>query len=439
MISVVPLLALAVHAAPTVAGRISPSVQTASDSVLWDHTVGPLLAQPLWSDRTAYDAAHFLMVPLHAAFQRGHEAWLRAFAAHFQRFAAQGFDNPAPRGSQLARSQYAFFASRFVALASQGGRAELVPPGLLDVLYAFTRNIWAVDTAFAWSRAFPGGVRARLEWKLAERNPTHAYFRAVIDVERFLFGIAANLCSYERVRGNSRCSSPVVTEILAAAQRTFEQRVVRQPEGGWLLQPGVWSDYPDFAYAGQPAIVPGMQPAPVPGVAEDASHSFRLPLLLTSLVGAYGDGDALRSYYEDLRRGLARQFVARVLVRPSADFPGFRTTNYMDGRNGPYRINYLNRGPDFGYGPFELSGSLMYGWWGFLGDSAVAGMYRDIARSFPLPPPVLALYTRGRRVADSGSPRNIMRDAYANGLLELIVRLASRLPVDAVPDPRSPA
>ena len=38
------------------------------DRQLWDATVAPYLRDDLWTDREAYDAGHFLMVPLHGAF-----------------------------------------------------------------------------------------------------------------------------------------------------------------------------------------------------------------------------------------------------------------------------------------------------------------------------------------------------------------------------------
>ena len=59
-----------------------------------------------------------------------------------------------------------------------------------------------------------------------------------------------------------------------------------------------------------------------------------------------------------------------------------------------------------------------------------APAFSAIATAFPLAPAVLALYTGGSRVTDSGDPRSIVRDSYANGLRKLIVHLASELPLD---------
>lgn len=395
----------------------------ASDSILWEATVARLLRQDLWSESRAYNAAHFMMVPLHAAFLPGHEPWLRQFAAHFGRFEVLGF------GSQpvmsLSRLQYAYLASRFVALAAASARNELVSERLRDVLYGAARQSWAMDTGRVWGQVFVG-QRDRLAWKLSVRSPARGYYRAVTDPERFLFGIAADLRAFERVSGTTHQWSPIIDEILAVARRTFEQRVVHLPDGGWLFQPGVPSDHPDYAYAGQSVKVPGMAPAPLRDVAEDASHSFRMPLILTSLVGAYAERDSTRRYYERLRDGLTTQFLTHVLVPPTGEFPAYRLTNFMDGRNGVYRLNYLNRGVDWGYGPYELSGSLTLGWWAFLGQARVRAVYERMAAMFPLAPLVRAVYRVGVP-RGSVSPPNVNGDTWASGLRELIVRLAARL------------
>jgi hypothetical protein len=416
---------LAVAPTPSAAQAAGPRAGQGTDGALWDKTVRPLLALDLWADATAYDAAHFLMVPLHAAFALHDARWQSQFAAHFARFAVSGFQGRGAAGRE-PRLQYLYLASEFAVLAADARRGDLIPQDLLDRIYAGVAQNWQEDTVRGWPRS--GIIRDRLAWKLSVRNPPHSYYRVIDDAERFLFGIAADLRAYELASGVTDRRSPVVTEILAAARSAFEQRGVAQVDGGWLFQPGVWSDHPDYAFAGQPAKVEGMSRSPVPDIAEDASHSLRMPLLLTSLMNAYGPGDSARAFYERARVGLARQFLAHVLVPPSAALPGYRITNYLDGRNGVYRWGYRNRGPDWGYGPYELSGSLTLGWWAFLGDSAVASAYHDIAVSFPLAPAVLALYARGTPHRDSRDPRYIIRDSWANGFKWLIVRLAARLP-----------
>lgn len=396
-----------------------------SDSVTWDRTVAQLLEQRLWENATAYDASHFLMVPLHAAFISGNLRWQSGFDAQFSRFATAGVTPSRDPKTELNRLQYDFLASRFAVLAIKAGRST--PANLVSILGDQLAATWSHDTAWAWGKPFPGGVRERLAWKLSPARKAHGYFGAVDDVERYLFAIAADLRSIERLTGRALPQSSAIEEILAAAQRTFETRGKFQADGGWLFQPGVWSDYRDYLYAGQSRKVIGMPPAPVRDIAEDASHSFRMPLILRSLAEAYSVGDPQRFAYDAMRQGLAKQFLQHVLVAPSSQFPGYRTTNFMDGTNGVYRWQYLNRGPDWGFGPYELSSSLTLGWWTFTDNAKVKEVYRFMAKTLPTSEVVQRFYTGSARVADSRDPRFIIRDSYANGLRELVVTLAGMI------------
>lgn len=37
--------------------------------LLWERTISKMLKDPLWGERDAYDAGHYLMVPMHYAFK----------------------------------------------------------------------------------------------------------------------------------------------------------------------------------------------------------------------------------------------------------------------------------------------------------------------------------------------------------------------------------
>lgn len=165
---------------------------------------------------------------------------------------------------------------------------------------------------------------------------------------------------------------------------------------------------------------------PIKDVAMDTSHSHRFPLWLTSLAGAYPVGSDERAFYEELLMGLGEQFVREVLVGPTDDFPSYRTANFMDGRNGVYRWNYATQGPNNGYGPYELSGTLCLGWWTFLGTPEVKEMYATMAELSPLPNDVLDVCmgpgtTRKRYWLLNGSR------PYVNGCAQLISILASTI------------
>ncbi|MBG0566632.1 hypothetical protein [Actinoplanes aureus] len=236
--------------------------------------------------------------------------------------------------------------------------------------------------------------------------------------------IAADLRQIARVSGNRPARATAVSDALASAREVFRQHVTPTRTGGWLFQPGIWAGHPDYAYAGHHNGGPNLAPARVSDIAEDTSHSHRLPLWLTSLSEAYGVGHPVGAYYDQPRHRLATQFLSRVLVPPNRDFPSFRTTNFMDGHNGLYRWGYVTHGPDNGYRPYELSGTLLLGWWSFLDRPGVCASYDDQARRFPLPPRVIRTYigpdtTRVRH-------RLLAHGAwYRNGLALQLVRVAA--------------
>ncbi len=146
------------------------------------------------------------------------------------------------------------------------------------------------------------------------------------------------------------------------------------------------------AFPGNAAVNDDLEPMPVEDIAPDSSHSFRLPLFLTSFAAAEAEGSYGRTYYEQLLQGLAVQITKRVLLLPSAEFPGVRMMNYMDGRNGVYRYGYASQGEGSGFGPYELSGSFSLGWWGFLG-KALTEAYEAQRQSLPFRDEVVEVYT----------------------------------------------
>jgi hypothetical protein len=395
-----------------------------SDSQLWNATISPYLSGELWQQRDAYDAGFHLMVPLHAAFRMRQEKWQREFAGHAQRLVQNRHE--LPKG-QLDRLQYLYVWSRFVVLAAQSNQEHLIPPLLIDVLYKEIYRAWQVEPAWQWAREpFAGGIRERLQWKLQTQRVDRSYYRAIIDEELFVMAIAADLRAYERLTGRRHSTSPVIIDILIAAYKAFRQESSFPKDGGWIWQVGVWSQHPDYAYAGRKRIVPGMEPSSVPGIAMDSSHSTRFPLWLTSLACAYDSSTPERRFYEYTRARLNKQFLSKVLVRPTVQFPAYRTTNFMDGSNGVYRWNYKTGGGNDGYDAYELSGTLCVGWWCFLGSKEAYSIYKDQSHSFPLSATVISTYI-GPNTTRARHPLVTLPAQYYNGFSELLTRLAGRL------------
>jgi len=372
--------------------RPAPPAQRDEAHQLWSTIVEPILLQSIKSGEQGQNFGTTMMVPLQAAFRLRDVQWEQDFADHFSRMVANFASLP---DEDLGRLQYLYVASQFMVLAKHNGQLSLIPRTLPGTLYTDLWKVWTHKPAWQFEGAgpaFPGGVRERVLWRLDHRRVAKSYFRSINDVDLFVFAIAADLKGFITAPAEVKEWSPTLDDILNIAHRTFAQEGVAQPDGGWLFQPGVWTDHPEYQYAGNREIRPGMKPVPVAGMSQDSSHSLRFPLWLTSLMQAYPPGSEDYRFYQGLRSSLERQFFNKVLVRPSADFPCYRMNNFMSGINGVYRWSYPGLGQGSGYGPYGLSSSLLVGWWVFLDTDRIREVYRDVAAGFPWPKECVEVY-----------------------------------------------
>lgn len=365
------------------------------------------------------------MVPLHAAFQLNSLSAQDAFGEHFRRFVDHIADLTPDR---LSRLQYLYLASRFLVLATNAKREDLVPQELPGYLAHEVAQIWLVAPAWQWDREPFAGMRNRLAWKLDNPVTEPSYYRAIIDETFHLLAIAADLQTVSDNWPAIKEIKPVIEEILDYAFQVSTTETVMTPNGGWLMQPGVWEDHRDYAYAGHMEKIPDLLPMPVPGIGEDSAHAHRMAAWLRSLELATCDSrPAEAEWYAYLLAGLERQFLRIVIVAPTTDFPAYRLTNFMDGWNGIYRWGSANQGQNNGYGPYELSGMLLYGWWSFLGTKEVSKLHAREAKAFPLPDHVSETYV-GPNTTRSRNPLMRHPDFFANGFAQLVMMQASRLP-----------
>jgi hypothetical protein len=412
---------------PSVLGpSVSRAQEMQPDEIheLWSAVIDPMLRGKLQSSDQAQTEGQELLVPLHATFVFRDPAWELDFSALFSRLVSDPSVLP---DVVLSRLEYLYLASEFLVLAKQSGRQELIPPGLGDLLFSEVRNAWQVAPAWQWGRKpFPGGIRERILWKLNTRKVDKNYYRAIVDDDLFLLAIAADLKAFAGPLEQTEAWNATLDDILRTACKVFSQEGVFQSGGGWLFQPGVWADHPEYQYAGNEAAEPGIRPAPVPGIAADTSHSMRFAAWLTSLMGAYPPGSDGYRFYASLREGLEKQFFEKVLIAPTAARPCYLLNNFMDGSNGVYRWNYQSLGNGSGYGPNQLSGSLLLGWWSVLDTQPIRDLYANLASQFPWAGECLDFYLG----PTSSSPRPAGRHdptSPAMRLWHVCVLLASRL------------
>jgi hypothetical protein len=395
-----------------------------ADHQLWTATIEPIFPRPVTTSAQAYYSGEVLLVPVHAAFSRNDPEWEKEFADYFKQF-MQAPDQITD--VELSRLQFLYLASQFVVLAQKSHHAELIPSRLPDLLFSEIQTAWLEKPAGQWEHPFFKGIRERTLWKLNTHNVAKSYFRGIMDDDFFVFAIAADLRNYGGTPEQQQTWRDPLNDILGIAHRVYAQEITPTSVGGWVLQPGVWTDHPDFQYAGNDRAEPGIRPKPVRDITLDSSHSARFPLWLISMRDAYGPGSEAYEFYDNLRFSLAKQFFAKVLVPPASDSPCYRLNNYMDGRNGPYRWGYAEFGPNSGYGPYQVSGALLIGTWVFLKTEETKSLYRNLARQYPWPAQCIALYYGPNRGGAPYTDKDLDPQLPAMRLRYFIVKLASEL------------
>jgi hypothetical protein len=384
---------------------------------LWSKTMTPLLEQPLWLVRDAYDTTHALMVPMHAAFALGEEQWQAEFAAFFSRLEQVPIEEVyAGYENEEIRLQFMYLVSQYLVIHKE--QALPVPEHLLTATLNAFETIWT-SPAWQWPvcgmEEFPT-MEARIRWRLDTLDVPKSYCRVIIDAEGFVLSIAADL-SYLY----ADTAPATVKNALDLFVQAMEQEIVWLDDTRILVQPGGWRDHPDYLYAGWVDKAPNLEANPIADIAVDTSHSHRWPLWLFSFERAM-DTDQ-KAWAQQLRLGFANQFASQVLIAPSDDFPNYRTTNFMDGRNGLYRYKYKTQAEKLGFAAYELSGTFLLGWWSSLSNPTVTEAYCYIAASFPMSDEEITLYL-GPDTTRERNPFFTSEAPYHNGLYELISNLA---------------
>lgn len=343
---------------------------TAEEAALYDSTVGVLLTQELWTDRDIYDTAHALMVPMHYAFAAGDMEKIDAFAAFFDRFAADvtGADRYSfQEQGILNRFQFYYFTTQFMVLCAENGCPEKVPEGLLPMIEP------QVETVFSeWPSNWKSEPTRREHFYqvLAGKQYPYSYYSIIDDVDMYILAILCDLGVYRQKTGTELTA--VETEAAEIAYKLLASPLLNEEteNGGWVFQRGVWWDHPNFAYAGYQAILPDMEPKPRRDVTWDSSHFTRMAACIISWRNAQPSQERY-ALIEKQRAQLAAQFASEICKKVNGYW---LATTFIDGTNGVYRKN----------SGYENSAHILIGWWSLLGDVRIRQIYTEILKEFPL-------------------------------------------------------
>lgn len=394
----------------------APDPTITAIETLWPETVTPYLAEPLWLNHNMYDAGLALMLPIEYAFQTSDDTALQAeFHQFFERYLPE-YQNNADN-NYLSRHQFHYAMVRYLKYSlNDWGETQQT---LYDNLLADFQFEWFEEQALQLS--YEGTRDNIMEQKLAGIGQTTPKFRrTTIDVEFYAFSIAGELAQIQRARGEE-LSAPV-QDMLNLAFLNFQQEVVHTSEG-WLYQPGQWEDHVDYIYAGHDTLSDDLTPFPVPGIATDSSHSHRMPLWLTSIQLGFEPESDQYAFFAELREGFESQFMEVVFLPSSDDFTAPRMTNFMDGSNGIYRYRFHDIPTlKLGYEPYNLSGTLLTGYYPFMYNAALQEEYRNL--SFPLEDDIQNLYLGLGGTPDPDRAFNNTQ-YYITGFAELYAKIAS--------------
>lgn len=375
-----------------------------------------------------YDACHYLMVPMHYAFYNNDGKTIKLFADFFSRFVSDVTGDDLyqfQQGGTLNKLHFFYLCTQYMNLCATHGYDSHIPNALPALAQNFAEN-YLLHTRANWGteQTVITHMQCVINGKVYDAN----YKSTIEDLDQFTLAILCDLKYLHLVRRESY--APVLDTAADLAYQIFSSPTLNQEteKGGWLFQPGCWSDHPDYAYAGNPTVFEGIEPLIRADVPWDSSHFHRFPLFLNSWQSAQPNKER-QALFQLRKEQLANQMAEYVLQNIDGRW---LTTTFMDGTNGVYRYSYNTEG--VGLDGYDLSGTFLFGWWAFLHNEHIAQCYRDILKTFPMEANRSNPYFDHATVREQ-NPFFDMDTAFDNGMFECIVTCASKL-TDQAYNPR---
>lgn len=320
-----------------------------------------------------YNASHNLLYPLNvAALNPMGEL---AFSFH-QFFSRRNIPASLAGKYELEQLCFAYLYAEYLRLlpSINGDR------NTFEELKKYVLNYWQNEVGNVWTAEGINfkGKRSRIlhllttDYKL---KPKEKYLLALTDFDMLLMSAGTSLAVTERK--NLGFVSNELLEIVICWEKVLCKNVVFVTKDRWLLQPGVWAEYPDYQYAGFSNVEEVKSSKVVSQIGSDVSHFSRMPGFLATLTAYFSVDTFKRAFFIRLSKGLADQFLYAVVKRPQKKSELFRFKNYMDGTNGLYRYNYY--GQHTAHGPYQNPKHIFYGWWKLLKNNEIDHIYQQLA------------------------------------------------------------
>ena len=383
--------------------------------------------EELWNDINSYDAGHLLLIPMFFAFSENDVNQISIYDDLFKRFSNYlKNQNYEYKFWDLNHIQFLFLASNYINLCSEyNHNIENIPKELLNYLYDESFYYLQLEREKYKTSEIPQyntiiGIKQNLD-------------AGVVTTDQYMYHLAIISNLYEFSKLNkielSDKRKRKMQDIQEIVNRIFTERVTFTQGNKWLFDVGCYDNHEDYAYMNYMEINENMIPSKNENTTWDTSHFMRIPVFLQIFKRLNKDNDEMYNYYKKLILGLKEQFLENVLVYPDSENTYFRTTNYMDGRNGLYRYNY-NTAQNNAYLPYQISGSLTLGWWCFLGNG-INDVYSQMYKTFPLSEEGIKTYV-GPNTTRERNKYAKWPDFFENGFAKTICLYASKLDVDSL-------
>lgn len=330
----------------------------------------------LYSDRDAYDSLHFLMVPMYYAFNNDDKDIISCFDKIFKRFIDGCDGSPSETEQSLKNSQWYYLCSEYLVL--QQKHQHHINNTLFKKVFKYAKEYKSTHkgnwTDYKQYDNFIDLLNGLLYGDGYESG--NSYNNIIVDSELEALGI---ICDIAFIRNSNNLIKEQlkdenwIDQIIRLSDEVI--KLQGKFDGNyWNFQIGMWDDHSEYAYAGYSCLDEIKNPykrKPLRNVSWDSSHFFRMPLLLESIKRVQNDDE----FYNNVEKGLANQFIDKVMICPTKKRNYWLANNYMDGRNGVYRYNPDNQ---TGWDRSCLTVSVLMGWWAFCGSDRISEMYRDL-------------------------------------------------------------
>ena len=359
-----------------------------------------LTKQQLWSNRDAYDSSHVLMIPMHYSFMTNNKKNIESFNYLFENFNKNKID--LLELNLLDQVHWLYFLSNYLVLSGKNRFDTNYNLELFEYVLFFLKNQWLSNPRANWmhvikkynSSKMPKGSKEYLDFQMQNQNIfDKKYYGAATDHEMFLFAIAAEISEILKENNNLKIKKydsyiSIIEEIVEYGVNIILTQGSFEKNGKWIFQKAIWSDHPDFKYAGHHKLKNNLSEKKINDIAPDSSHAHRMPLFFTSLLKSpftvLKKKELKKAFY-----GFCKSFHSNISFKNNMVL----LKNFTDGRNGIYRYKYrtVGKNDQLGYGPYNLSSILFLGWYSFCPGSDY--IFKFIYNMFPLKKEIVNFYT----------------------------------------------